>query len=69
MAGLGALQAFLESGFDHFSGMAKAGAVTEFLDIIRSRESDWINRLFDADVVTCETELTRALGVAPSPIP
>jgi hypothetical protein len=68
MAGLGALQAFLESGFDHFSGMAKAGAVAEFLEIIRSRESDWINRLFDADVVTCETELTRALGLVPSPI-
>ncbi len=69
MAGLGALQAFLESGFDHFSGMAKAGEVAEFLEIIRSRESDWIDRLFDANAVTCETDLARTLGLAPSPIP
>jgi hypothetical protein len=69
MAGLGALQAFLESGFDHFSGMAKAGAVAEFLETIRARESDWINRLFDAKSVTCETELTHTLGLAPSLIP
>ena len=67
MAGLGALQAFLESGFDHFSGMAKCRAVAPFLDTIRHRESDWIARLFEANPVTCETELTRTLGFAPTP--
>jgi hypothetical protein len=65
LAGLGALQTFLESGFDHFSGMAKAGAVTEFLDTIRKRESDWINRLFDAEAVSCETALIHALLLVP----
>ena len=67
LAGLGSLQAFLESGFDHFSGMAKSGHVEAFLDTIRQRESDWINRLFDANPVACETELTRTLGFAPTP--
>ncbi len=66
LAGLGALQAFLESGFDHFSGMARARAVAHFLDTIRSRESAWIERLFASDPVTCETELTQTLGFAPS---
>lgn len=66
LAGLGALQAFLESGFDHFSGMAKAHAVDAFLDTIRMRESDWIARLFEANPVACETKLTQTLGFAPS---
>jgi hypothetical protein len=65
MAGLGALQSFMESGFDHFSGMAKNGAVDAFLDAIRARESAWINQLFDADPTTCESELTLTLGFAP----
>lgn len=65
MAGLGSLQSFLESGFDHFSGMAKSGAVDVFLDAIRTRESAWINQLFDADPTTCESELTLTLGFAP----
>lgn len=65
LAGLGALQAFLESGFDHFSGMAKAGAVNDFLDTIRDRESSWINRLFDVGAATCETQLRQILELAP----
>ena len=65
LAGLGALHGFLESGFDHFSGMAKSGNVNTFLDIIAQRESGWITRLSDASFVTCETELTRTLGFAP----
>ena len=65
LAGLGALHGFLESGFDHFSGMAKSGNVNAFLNTIAQRESGWIDRLFDASFVTCETELTKTLGFAP----
>ncbi len=65
MAGLGALQAFLESGFDHFAGMARARVVDAFLDTVHRRESAWIARLFEASPVTCETELTQTLGFAP----
>ncbi len=69
LAGLGSLQGFLEAGFDHFADMARQpDAVGYFLNTIRTRESAWINQLFDASLVTCETELTLILGVAPSPI-
>jgi hypothetical protein len=62
-AGLGALQRFLEFGFDTFAAMARrTGAVEEFLEIIRMRESALMSMLFDADLVTCETELARTLG-------
>ena len=54
-AGLGSLQKFLESGFDAFQTMRGAD---EFLKLITLRETDWIARLFDADSVACETELT-----------
>ena len=64
LAGLGSLQSFLESGCDHFSGMAKRGAVTTFLDTIRTRESAWIGQLFDADPVTCDAELALVLSFA-----
>lgn len=66
LAGLGSLQAFLESGFDHFSGMSRGGHVDAFLGTIGQRESGWINRLFDTSLVTCETELTQTLGFAPT---
>jgi len=69
LAGLGALQGFLESGFDHFSGMARRGQVDAFLGTIGQREADWITRLFEADPVACETELTQTLGFAPTPRP
>lgn len=65
IAGLGSLQGFLESGFDHFSGMAKSGAVDTFLGIVRTRESAWIQQLFDADPDVCEAELTMTLTFAP----
>lgn len=64
LAGLGALQSFLESGFDNFAGMAKRGAVTAFLDTVRTREAAWIGQLFDADPVTCDAELTLVLAFA-----
>ena len=57
-AGLGSLQKFLESGFDAFQTMRGAD---EFLKLITLRESDWIERLFEDDVVACETKLTHLL--------
>jgi len=50
LAGLGSLQGFLEAGFDHFAGMARQrDAVSHFLNTIRTRESAWIEQLFDAN--------------------
>lgn len=45
-AGLGALQTFLESGFDTFRAMNGA---SEFLHTIAQREADWASTLFDGD--------------------
>lgn len=64
-AGLGSLQGFLEAGFDTFSRMARsAGGAQGFLDTIRVREQQLLQMLFEADLVTCETELARILGQA-----
>jgi hypothetical protein len=64
-AGLGALQRFLECGFDTFAAMARRPqAAEEFLEIIRVRESALMLMLFDADLVACETELAQTLGQA-----
>jgi len=65
-AGLGALQRFLECGFDTFGAMARRpGGAEEFLDTIEVRESALMTLLFDAGLVACETELARTLGQAP----
>jgi hypothetical protein len=65
-AGLSSLQRFLETGFDTFADMAKRrGGAESFLGTIREREARLIALLFDADLVTCETELSLALGQAP----
>lgn len=65
-AGLGALQRFLESGFDTFAAMAKRrGGAEEFLAIIEKRESALLSMLFDVPFVACETELARTLGQVP----
>lgn len=67
LAGLGSLQNFLESGFNHFADLARNnGTVSSFLDTVKTRESTWINRLFDASPVACETELAQTLGLAPA---
>ena len=48
LAGLGNLQSFLETGFDHFGSLAKdPDAVKTFLVAIQKRESEWINGLFE----------------------
>ena len=65
LAGLGALQNFLESGFNNFADLARSdGSVSYFLDTVRARESHWIERLFDAPEVACVTELTHTLQLA-----
>lgn len=53
-AGLGALQTFLERGFDTFGAMKDASV---FLDLVRSRESAVIQAFFAADAVTLATEM------------
>ncbi len=62
-AGMGALQRFLEAGFDTFAALAREpGGADRFLHVIDERESALIELLFDADVVACETKLARLLG-------
>lgn len=64
-AGMGALQRFLETGFDTFATVARQrGGAEEFLATIREREQRLLDVLFDADPVACETELRRSLGQA-----
>lgn len=65
LAGLGSLQNFLESGFNHFAGLARRqGTVSSFLDTVKARESTWIACLFDASADACVTELSQTLGLA-----
>jgi hypothetical protein len=64
-AGLGALQRFLENGFDTFAAMARGGHAPAFLRIVEARESALIGSLFDAPLLACESELARTLGQAP----
>jgi hypothetical protein len=64
-AGLGALQRFLEAGFDTFAALARGGHASGFLRMVTDREQALIACLFDAPVVACETELARILGQAP----
>jgi len=64
-AGLSSLQRFLESGFDTFAAVSKQrGGAEQFLSIIQQRERGLMDLLFDADAVTCETELQAILGQA-----
>jgi len=65
-AGLGSLQAFLESGFDIFAQMSGKGArAREFLGTIQERESGWIRRLSnDGAAAPCEVALRSCLAQA-----
>lgn len=64
-AGMGALQQFLEAGFDTFGQLARQrGGVEQFLATIEARERALMQQLFDADLVACETQLARTLGQA-----
>lgn len=65
VAGLTALQAFLETGFDTFGAMARGpSGVGPFLAVVRNREFALMQRLFNDDPVACETTLTDILGQA-----
>ena len=63
LAGMGALQKFLESGFDTFAEMGRdPDGVAYFLATVMARETDLISQLSDANIVTCETKIQRLLG-------
>lgn len=65
LAGMEALQRFLELGFDTFAAMGRQpDGARCFLDTVRNRETRLIDLLFDASPVACETELTPLLGQA-----
>lgn len=64
-AGMGALQDFLEAGFDTFGLLSRQrGGVEQFLATIEARERALMGQLFDADRVACETRLAETLGQA-----
>ena len=62
-AGLGALQGFLESGFDTFAGMSDHGSrAKEFLALIHVREAYWINQLFTDETGPCTERLQATMN-------
>lgn len=64
-AGVGALQSFLEAGFDTFADMAAKGErANAFLSLIRTRESQWIDALFDGENAACVSALNNCLEKA-----
>ena len=64
-AGMGALQDFLEAGFDTFGQLSRQrGGVEQFLATIETRERALMDMLFGADRVACETRLSDTLGQA-----
>ena len=65
LAGLSDLQQFLESGFTAFHAMSQSPEVTAyFLDAIQAREFSMITMLFDADALSCEQQIRKALAIA-----
>ena len=63
--GMGSLQGFLESGFDTFANMSGKGrSAADFLSTIRTRESSWIQRLYESDATECEENLRNCLSKA-----
>ena len=66
-AGIGSLQAFLESGFDIFARMSGKGSGAQiFLATIRERESTWIGHLSGADKLATAVSLRTCLKRAES---
>ncbi|WP_137896477.1 hypothetical protein [Ramlibacter sp. 2FC] len=64
-AGLGAIQALLEHGFETFSALARRReGVAAFLALLREREEALLELLFEGQAVACETQLDRLLGQA-----
>lgn len=69
LAGLDALQNFLEAGFENFAGMAdKGGSVCDFLAIIGQRETRWIAQLFNTEPEACALKLSEAISLSTSEI-
>ena len=69
LAGLSALQAFLEAGFDTFAVLSRSpGAVPRFLATIAERENAWIAQLFD-EAEACLLPQLRAALQQPIPTP
>ena len=61
-AGMGALQQFLESGFDTFAALTKQpGGAQAFLDLIAQREVAWLDTLFLAPMPDATLALQAAL--------
>ena len=62
VAGLSALQTFLESGFDTFAAMAGKGLVAQqFMTTIHIREAVWLAKLYGAAPADCENDLAVCL--------
>lgn len=65
MAGLGALQSFLEAGFDTFAEMAGTrGRGQTFLGTISVRETQWMEKINTADDNVCVAALEACLKEA-----
>ena len=70
LAGMAALQHFLESGFDTFAAMtpkksSKNGepeGTAYFLETVKNREAALINQLFDAPMQTSKAEIEQVLS-------
>lgn len=59
-AGFGALQHFLEYGFDTFASMSKTGGHSaQFMSSIRDREIEMIDMLFDEEFPVCQQRLAQ----------
>lgn len=67
-AGLGALQGFLEAGFDTFARMSGKGRhASEFLATIQTRETTLIASLFNIDIKVNEQAITQRVQAACRP--
>jgi hypothetical protein len=65
LAGMAALQHFLESGFDTFAAMgSKSEGTAFFLETVKKREAALIDQLFDAPMQTSKAEIERVLSKA-----
>ncbi len=65
VAGLGALQQFLELGFDTFAAMGRQGTGPHyFLATVQVRENHLFELLFDAPLAACEAEIDHTLAQA-----
>lgn len=62
LAGMAALQHFLESGFDTFAAMGHGSeGTTFFLTTVQTRETELIKHMFDDSAADCEAEIAQIL--------